>query len=597
MSCASHRRFLERKPSLLWLAIGSAGVSLLYLFYLFVVPQLLRFDLRDDLSWYDLGVYGFGPSRSYVSFQDESPLVEITAPEGGAGCDTRYTFLAPHGDSVAQAGPMILDAQGELVWMKHNWERVHDFKVQRYRNEDYLTYWEGNQVEGRGYGSWYMLDSTYTPRYVINPVGNYGGDLHEFHITADDTALATIYDPTLADLSSIGGPGIGWIYDCLFQEIDIATGELLFEWRASEHFPINSTYQPLKEPAGSERASAFDFFHINSVDKDSYGNYIISARHLHTVSCISRHTGEILWTLGGRTNDFRDLSNGEATNFAWQHDARWHPDSNTLTLFDNAAHSHTDPNCESRGMVIYLDIPNRKATLLAGYYHPYHIKSVSQGSMQVLDNNGRALVAWGHSAAYSEFSADGKVACNVHFGASTFFDFGRIVSYRVFKGDWSGNPQSQPDAVVTGDMIYVSWNGATQVTCWRLETWDFNTNSSTIGEMEFTEGTIPVENFARTGFETEISIPAELDSPVFRLAALDEHGKVLGVTDPLQRESDVFLADGLFDGHSWIVGIAIVACACGVLAALSRISGSFRDHRRGPWRQSQYELVPVRESG
>jgi hypothetical protein len=153
----AERRCVDPRRPLLWIAGTSAIVSLLYLFHLVVVPQLVRFDFRADLSWYDLGAYGFGPSRGYVSFQYESPLVQISQTDNGTGCDDRYTFLAPRGDSVAHEGPMILDAQGELVWMKHNWDTTHDFKVQRYRGEDYLTYWEGSQVEGRGYGSWYMV--------------------------------------------------------------------------------------------------------------------------------------------------------------------------------------------------------------------------------------------------------------------------------------------------------------------------------------------------------------------------------------------------------------------------------------------------------
>ena len=52
---------------------------------------------------------------------------------------------------------MILDAQGELVWMKHNWEITQDFKVQRYQGQNYLIYWEGDEIEGRGQGSWYMV--------------------------------------------------------------------------------------------------------------------------------------------------------------------------------------------------------------------------------------------------------------------------------------------------------------------------------------------------------------------------------------------------------------------------------------------------------
>jgi hypothetical protein len=31
--------------------------------------------------------------------------------------------------------------------------------VQRFLGQDFLTYWKGEQVEGRGHGSWYMVSS------------------------------------------------------------------------------------------------------------------------------------------------------------------------------------------------------------------------------------------------------------------------------------------------------------------------------------------------------------------------------------------------------------------------------------------------------
>ncbi|KAK1145181.1 hypothetical protein N8T08_004614 [Aspergillus melleus] len=520
-----------------------AVISLAYLFYVFVVPHLYRLRLRADLTTYDLGLYGFGPSRSYVSFDYESPVVEIS--EWGSGCDPRYMLIAPRGDSVANPGPMILDSQGELVWAKWNWGTTQDFKIQRYKGEDFLTYWEGGQIAGRGYGTWYMLDNTYTQRYVLNPVGNYGGDLHEFTISRDGTALVSVYDPTPVDLTAVGGPELGWIFDAVFQELDIETGELLFEWRASKHIPINSTYEPLGAE-GRERAQAFDFFHINSVDKTDDGDYIISGRHTHTITCIDRNTGAILWTLGGKANDFTDLSDGDATGFSWQHDARWHANG-TVTLFDNAAHSGTDPVSESRGMVIQLDIAKRTATLLGAYYHPQQLLSTSQGNVQILDDTGRILVGWGHSAAFTEYTADGDMLCNVHFAASAFFNFGRVVSYRDFRGSWVGHPHTTPDAEVIGDHVYASWNGATEVVAWRLEVWD----SEDYDEASFAV----VAQFEKTGFETEIEVPEDLTQPLFRLAALDRDGKMLGVTDVVQIERATD-AVNLLSLHNWIVGIA-----------------------------------------
>jgi hypothetical protein len=144
-----HRRFKRLSVRTVFVAVA------LVVFYLTVVPQLLKLRFRAGLSWYDLGIYGFGPSQGYVSYGERSPVVEISPPE--ANCDSRYTFLAPRGDSVAHPGPVILDSRGELVWMKHNWGTTQDFKVQRYRGEEYLTFWQGDEENGHGRGSWYMV--------------------------------------------------------------------------------------------------------------------------------------------------------------------------------------------------------------------------------------------------------------------------------------------------------------------------------------------------------------------------------------------------------------------------------------------------------
>lgn len=138
-----------------WIPAFVVVVSALTLFWTYAGPQLARFRFRTGLSRYDMGWYGFGPSRNYVSFNEESPVIEITP--AGAHCDQRYTFMAPRGDSVVHPGPMILDAKGELIWTKPNWGTTQDFKVQRYKGQDYLTYWQGDEEDGHGRGSWYMV--------------------------------------------------------------------------------------------------------------------------------------------------------------------------------------------------------------------------------------------------------------------------------------------------------------------------------------------------------------------------------------------------------------------------------------------------------
>jgi hypothetical protein len=100
---------------------------------------------------------------------------------------------------------MIIDDQGELVWFsKHTTAR--DFKVQYYRGRPVLTWWEGRVVAEHCLGEHVIFDGSY--REIAWCAGNsLRGDLHEFLITPQDTALLTAYATARTDLSPIGGPG------------------------------------------------------------------------------------------------------------------------------------------------------------------------------------------------------------------------------------------------------------------------------------------------------------------------------------------------------------------------------------------------------
>ena len=43
---------------------------------------------------------------------------------------------------------------------------------------------------------------------------------------------------------------------------------------------------------------------VNAVDIDDEGNYLISLRHFHQVLKIDKDSGDIIWRLGGKVNDF-----------------------------------------------------------------------------------------------------------------------------------------------------------------------------------------------------------------------------------------------------------------------------------------------------
>ncbi|KAH7061254.1 ASST-domain-containing protein [Macrophomina phaseolina] len=495
--------------------------------FLVLLPWLVAAapSRQSNPLWYDQGLYGAYPWRDYVSFGLASPRVNVL--EESVQCDPGYVFLEPRGRSVSSPGPMILDSDGNLVYMEDRYGEAMDFRPQKYRGDDYLTFWSGTDDGTHGRGSYYMLDSSYEVRYTVSPANGLEGDLHEFEITPNGTALMTIYEIIPADLSSVGGPSDGWIYDGLFQEVDIETGALLFEWRASTHYSVVESFGELKGH-GRSREDAWDFFHINSVDKDDQGNYYISSRYMHTITCISP-TGAVLWRLGGAHSDFADLSQGAASNFTWQHHVRWHP-NNSLTIFDNGAYDnnrHLVTADYSRGLLVQLDTANMTATLLTAFVNPMHILAHSQGSVQILDS-GNVFVGWGHSAAYTEFKPDGTVLCDTHFGSSAFFGWGWVKSYRAFKGKWVGQPRTDPDISRRRNQLYVSWNGATEVRKWRLQ-------SATAADAEDDEY-VDVEEIRKEGFESTFYLNGALGGYV-RVQALDRMGIVLGTSKVMDSKS------------------------------------------------------------
>ena len=347
----------------------------------------------------------------------------------------------------------------------------------------------------------------------------------------------TVYEPKSADMSAFGIEGEGWIYDSIFQEMDLETGELLFEWRASEHYDVEDTYY---EPHGVGRTpdKAFDFFHINSIEKDNEGNYYISSRYFFSVTKISP-SGEILWILGGKRNFFTDLSDGAATNFTWQHDARFHGkvgNNHTITLLDNGKFDGKRPHADySRGLMLSLDCDSWTVTLLQDYIDPHHALTPSQGNVQILPRTNTVLIGWGYYASYTEFSMEGDVLCDVHISPEFIFNLGWVKSYREFRTNtWVGRPKTLPSIYLKPSerTLYVSWNGATGVDRWLLQGTEHDSSPGDGENQPFTN----IVSAYKTKFETAISITSDMPTYI-RVAAVDANGEVLGYSEIISRTS------------------------------------------------------------
>jgi hypothetical protein len=391
-----------------------------------------------------------GRARSFRSRPDlKPPVIEIIKqPQNTA---PGFVFCAPK-NGPGEAGPgqdgcLILDNEGQPVWFRPVPEKmdVMDFKLQSYRGESVLTWWEGVHT-GYGQGEYVLMDSSYREAARVRAGNGLHGDHHEFLISPQDTALFTIYNEVTMDLSDLGGERDGTVLDGIAQEVDIETGEVLFEWHSLEHVGLEESY-----------IKPYDYFHINSIDVDHDDNLLVSSRTTSTVYKIDRKTGEVIWRLGGKKSDF-ELNPGART--AFQHDAR-RQDDGTITIFDNR---NENEDAQSRGIVLDLDEEAMTAKLVREYTHPDEVLSATQGNVQVLEN-GNVFVGWGSEPVLSEFDHDGRLLFSAAFPAEG-------ESYRAFRFPWEGRPQDDPAIVAEPGneqvTVYASWNGATEVAHWQV---------------------------------------------------------------------------------------------------------------------------------
>lgn len=357
-----------------------------------------------------------------------------------------------------------------LVYADPAWGGGTDARVQLHNGSPYMTFWSGVDLKGHGSGGGVMVDPNYNLFKNLTTTGLItGADSHDFSITSDGGAIMNNFHTIHTDLTSIGGPANGSLLDCAFQEVDIETGYVRFTWEATHHFDLTESLVPMYE----SDESGFDWFHMNAVSKTVDGNYLISSRHLGAVILISGIDGSRIWQIGGVRNSFTDVSGGSATNFVFQHDAKFTDETESqITLFDNHAIIVTSPtagctrNC-TRAVRLALDYDTMEVRLVSEFYHPQGVQAWAQGGYHLLPN-GHAVIGWGVVPAMTEFDEAGNVVMDVQVCPWNTTAAGGGPLYRVYKFDWVGQPHWDPSCAFVNGTVYVSWNGATEVASWSL---------------------------------------------------------------------------------------------------------------------------------
>ena len=367
------------------------------------------------------------------------PLTVLTHDTGNGNGDI---FIAPGGGGYP-AGPEIVTTAGKVVWFHRlpAGDVATDFRTQTYLGQPVLTWFQSGGQRAQGgpggpggpgpngpSGTDYIYNDRYQRIATIRAGNGDATDFHEFLITPWNTALILADTVATANLTGIGGPADQRVINGVVQEIDIKTGRVLFQWNSAAHVPYTDSYEP-RPPSPS---TPWDWFHINAVHLDTDGNLLVDSRNTWTTFKVNRHTGQIMWQLGGKHSSFRlQAAPGQALDhagkiFAWQHD----PEAiggGEYTLFDDESGGNLLGS--SRVVTVRLDLVTRVATLVKSDDQPEGQVAQVMGNAQTT-TGGDLFVGWGALPYISEFSPSGKLLFNAKLPAG-------VSTYRAYLLPWN----------------------------------------------------------------------------------------------------------------------------------------------------------------
>jgi hypothetical protein len=157
----------------------------------------------------------------------------LTAPHvtswSTAALASGLLFTGPMGHG---SNGLIMNNAGEPVWVEPTGAGVMDLGVQTFEGQPVLTFWTGTGIGGDGLGKGVIMDNAYRTVAEVQTGNGIQADLHEFTLTFNGTALLTSYSVIEQDLSVMGGPSKGYMYNCHVQEVDVRIWAVLLDWNA-----------------------------------------------------------------------------------------------------------------------------------------------------------------------------------------------------------------------------------------------------------------------------------------------------------------------------------------------------------------------------
>ncbi len=425
---------------------------------------------------------------------------------------------AQFGGLVGQAGALMVDEGGNPVWFHPapKNEQASNVEIQPYgaSQQPVLAFWQGEiaippripttrlPAGAPVKGAFLVYNNHYKLIKTIKAQGK--GWITDFHELIFTKPTAQHKQGTAIFLAAKKVKAKHSYEDQEVQQIDLQTNKLIFTWDVAKHVPLSASrvHAPSK--------GVWDAYHANSISLAtsgdslaSAGDLLVSLRNTWGAYDVNPSSGAIRWKLiNGKGSKYK--VSGKA-RFFWQHDVRF-AGKNKISMFDDGCCNLgvSGPEHAARGLV--LSLSKGRASVSKQYHHPNTSEVPTSGNVQFLPK-GHTFIGWGQSWFYSEYAGPKSM---VYDAAMPRPD----MSYRAYKAQWTGTPGYGPAFAVRKGKVYVSWNGATGVSKWRVLAGKSKSKLK------------PVASAKRSGFETGIRTKAH--GPYFQVEALNGKGKVVG---------------------------------------------------------------------
>ena len=467
-----------------------------------------------------IGAYTTRGAYSFVSAPAlHPPIVRAdVVPSGADKLAPGDIFLASfydlnHPPMVGQSGPLILDNSLRPVWFRPLPQSVvsSNLSLQTFDGNPALAWWQGvvTNTGATESGEYVIVNEHYKTVATLKGANGWVLTLHSLVIRGDH-AWVTANKNIPMNLSKYGGAYNGALIDSAVQEYNLKTGELIQTWDALGHIPPSDSNATLPT-----NGFPWDAYQVNAIDLPGDGTFVVSMRNTWAAYKVDIKTGRLEWTLGGKHSTFKF---GPGADFQWQHDVTVYPGTPLVTLFDDhccqitGGGTHVPATGPSRGLVLSLDARTQTATLADQYTHGTNFHAEYMGSIEPLPG-GNEFVGWGSAPYFSEYTPSGQMLFDAVLPRPD-------ISYRATVEPWVGIPLDRPSGAARQKdgktTVYASWNGATEVTSWRILA---GPDASPLAV---------VATAARDRFETAIPVPQGYRA--FKIEALRAGGGVIGTS-------------------------------------------------------------------